>query len=144
MAKRKKRPSLENYLSTGKVHWEDGSSLTKTEKNATTSEEESLSAEPVLRESLSEKELLFLSMLEDGEKPHWELRFRRKEVLFSSLQVMEERRAFADGKRGELFKLRRRKSSLEKIEEEKDIAFPLLALVEVRRNTLCVRCNHVK
>ncbi len=142
MAKRKKRPSLENYLSTGKVHWEDGSSLI--EKNAATSGEESLPVEPVLRESLSEKELLFLSMLEDAEKPHWEFRFRRGEVLFSSLQVMEERQAFVDGKRGELFKLRRRKSSLEKIEEEKDIAFPLLALVEVMGNTLYVRCNHVK
>ena len=101
MAKRKKRPSLENYLSTGKVHWEGGGeSSSSVEGTVTAPEEGVLPVEPAEKEDLSEKELLFISMLEDGEKSHWELRFRRGEVLFSSLQVMEERQAFADGKRG--------------------------------------------
>ncbi len=145
MAKRKKRPSLENYLSTGKVHWEieAGETCSATETQ-TSPREESLPVEPAEKGNLSEQELLFLSMLEDGERADWESRFRKGDVLFSPLHVMEERQAFAEGKRGELFKLRRRKAPLEKIEEEKDIAFPLLALIEERQRSFCIWCNHVK
>ncbi len=141
MAKRKKRPSLENYLSTGKVLWEEEAQKESSlEKPRDFPSEDGVFSQ---KKDLSEKETLFLSMMEEEDRVVWESRFRQFKVSFFPLQVMDERRAFEEGKRGELFKLRRRNSSLEKIWEGKEIAFPLLALLETKDKALSVWCNHV-
>ncbi|HPJ24827.1 MAG TPA: hypothetical protein PLA80_01580 [Synergistaceae bacterium] len=139
MAK-KRKPSLENYLTTGKVHW-DGEPTPLPEKKK---EKKPPAPEVFKKQSLSEKEIHFLSMLEEEEKTLWGSRLLNVPTSFYPLHVMDERKAFERGERkGSLFKLRRRKSSLEKIYEEKDIAFPLLALIEVTENAISVWSNHI-
>ena len=144
MGRRKKRPSLENYLTTGKVHWEEepGISLPPSQEDGCEALGASLSPE---RTSLTVKEERFLSMLETEDKEFWEPRFRKSVVSFLPLQVMKERSSFEKGERkGKIFKLRRRKYPLEEVKEERDISFPLLALIEEEGNILYIRSNHIE
>ncbi len=143
MGRRRKRPSLENYLTTGKVHWEGEPDISSPfQKGGCEVSEASL---PPERISLTEKEERFLSMLETKDREFWEPRFRKSFVSFFPLQVMKERSSFEKGERkGKILKLRRRKYPLEEVKEEKDISFPLLALLEEKENILSIRSNHIE